>query len=138
MTFFSFNVLSVNSLESISVENKECKVREEVINVNTNNPVFYPFSVKVNKCSGNCNNISDPYAKLCVPDVVKKINRIVFVLISWSNQTKQIKWHESCKCECGLNSIVCNNKQKLNEDKCKCECKELVEKQECEKQEVYL
>ena len=71
MTFFGFNVLSVNSLECIPMKNQECKVREEVINVNTNNLVFYPFSVKVNKCSGNCNNISDPYAKLCVPNVAK-------------------------------------------------------------------
>ena len=47
MTFFSFNVLSVNSLECVSMNNQECKVREKVINVNTNKPVFYPFSVKV-------------------------------------------------------------------------------------------
>ena len=53
--------------------------------------------------------------------------------MSWSNQTKQIKWHESCKCECRLYSIVYNNKQKWNKDKCWCECKELVEKQECGK-----
>ena len=109
ITFFSFNVLSVNSLEFISMKNQVCKAREEVINVNTNNPVFYPVSVKVNKCSGNCNKISDPYARLCVPDVVKNINLKVFNLMLWSNQTKQIKWHESCKCECRLNSIVCNN-----------------------------
>ena len=114
MTFFSFNV---NSLECISIKKQGCKVREEVINVNTNNPVVYPFSIKVNKCSGNCNNINDPDDRLCVPDVVKNIN-----LVSWSNQTNQIKWHESCKCECRLNSIVCNNKQKWNKGKCRCEC----------------
>ena len=91
ITFFSFNVLSVNSLECISMKNQKCKIRPEVINVNTNNTVFYPFSVKVNKCSGNCNNISSPYASLCVPDVVKNMNLKVFNLVSWSNQTKQIK-----------------------------------------------
>ena len=74
MTFFSFNVLSVNSLECISMKNQECKVREKVINVNTNNPVFYPFSTKLNKYSGNCNNINDPYARLCVPNGFKNIN----------------------------------------------------------------
>ena len=67
MTFFSFNVLSPNSLKYVSMKNQDCKVSKEVINGNTN----YPFSVKVKKCSGNCNNISDPCAKLCVPDVVK-------------------------------------------------------------------
>ena len=132
MTFFSFNVLSINSLECVSMKNQDWKVREEVINVNTNNPVFYPFSFKVNKCSGNCNNISDPYAKLCAPDVVKNINLKVFNLMPWNNQTKQIKWHESCKCECRLISTVCNNKEKWNKDKSRCEYKEFVDKQECD------
>ena len=82
ITYFSFNVLSVNSLECISMKNKECKVREEVINVNTYNPVFYPFSVKVNKCRGNYkNNINDPYDRLCVPNVVRNINLKVFNLM---------------------------------------------------------
>ena len=71
MTSFSFNVLSVNSLECVSINKQVCKVREEVINVNTN-PVFYPVSFKVKQCSGSCKNINDPYAKSCVPNVVKK------------------------------------------------------------------
>ena len=56
------------------MSNQECKVRPEIINVNCNNPLFYPFSAKRSKCSGNCNNINDPYAKVCVPDVVKDLN----------------------------------------------------------------
>ena len=95
IAFFSFNVLNVNSLECVSKNNQECKVRDEVINVNTNNPLFYPFSVKVNKCSGNCNNII--WIMLdCVPNVVTNINLKVFNLMSWTNQTKQIMWGESC------------------------------------------
>ena len=73
-------------------------------------------------CSGYCNNISDPYARLCVPDVVKNINLKVFNLMPWINQTKQTKWHESFKCECRLNSVICNNKKNWNKDKCRCEC----------------
>ena len=46
---------------------------------------------------------------------------------------KQIKWHESCKCECKLNSSVCINKQKRNKYKFRCQCKELVNKQERDK-----
>ena len=91
MTIFNFNPLNVNSLQCVSMNNQKCKIRPEIINVNNNKPVFYPFSVKINKCSGSCNNINDPYAKLYVPDVVKKINLKAFNLISWSNQTKQIK-----------------------------------------------
>ena len=70
MIFFS-NLSSVNPLECISIKNQECEVRPEIINVNSNNPIFYPFSIKINKCSGNCNNINNPYAKICVPDVIK-------------------------------------------------------------------
>ena len=65
---------SVNSLSCISMNNQACKARPEIINVNSNNPVFYPFSIKTSKCSGNCNHISDPYAKICVPDVAKDLN----------------------------------------------------------------
>ena len=46
----------------------------KILNVNSNEPLFYPYSTEVNKCSGSCNNINDPYAKLRVPDVFKNIN----------------------------------------------------------------
>ena len=62
---------SVNSLSCISMNNEPCKARPEIINVNNTNPIFYPFSIKTSKCSGNCNNINDPNAKICVLDVVK-------------------------------------------------------------------
>ena len=56
-----FDSLSnANSLEYISMKNQECKVRPEIININSNNLIFYPFSIKTNKYSGNCNNINDP------------------------------------------------------------------------------
>ena len=104
------------------MNNQECKVRREIVNVNSNKPVFYPFSIKTSKCSGSCNNINDPYAKLCVPDVVKNINIKVFNLMSRTNEARHIKWHETCKCKCRLDASVCN-KQRWNKDKCKCECK---------------
>ena len=46
--------------------------------------------------------------------------------MSRTNETRSIKWHETCKCVCRLNEIICNNKQKWNKDKCRCECKELI------------
>ena len=74
MMFFSCNLSNVNSLECVSINNKKCKVRPDIINVNSNKAIFYPFSIKTSKCSGSCNNINDPYAKFCVPDVVKNMN----------------------------------------------------------------
>ena len=67
----SINLLAVTLLWCISVTNQECKVRPEIVNVNSDEPVFYPFSIKTSKCSGSCNSINDPYAKICVSDVVK-------------------------------------------------------------------
>ena len=61
---------------------------------------------------------NDPYAKICVPDVVKSLNFKVFNLMSRSNETRFMEWHETCKCECRLDAIVCNNKQRWNKDKC--------------------
>ena len=124
---------SVNPLSYISMNNQECKVRPQIVNVNSDEPVFYHFSIKTSKCSGSCNNINDPYAKMCVPDVVKNLNVKVFNLMSRSNETRHIKWHETCKCKCRLDASVCNNKQRWNDDKCSCECKELIDKGVCDK-----
>ena len=123
----------VNSLSCISMNNQECKVRPQIVNVNGDVPVFFPFSIKKSKCNGSCNNINNPYAKLCVPDVVKNVNVKVFNLMSRTNETRHIEWHETCKCECRLDAIVCNNKQRWNKDKCRCECKELIDKSVCHK-----
>ena len=81
MTFFR-----CNALKYVSMNNQECKVRLEIINITSNEPLFYPYSVKTNKCSGSCNNISDPYATLSVPDVVKNINIKAFYLMPRTNE----------------------------------------------------
>ena len=64
------------------MNNQSCKVRPEIVNANSNEPVFYHFSIKTSKCSGSCNNINDPYAKICVPDAVKDLIVKVFNLMS--------------------------------------------------------
>ena len=98
----STNQLSVTPLSCISMTNKKCKVRPEIINVNSDEPVFYPFSIKTSKCNGSCNNINDPYAKMFVPGVVKNLNVKVFKLMLRTNETRHIKWHKTCKCKCRL------------------------------------
>ena len=123
-----YNLFDGIPLSCISVSNQQCKARPEIIDVNSNNPVFYPFSIKTSKCRGNCNNINDPYTKICVPDVVKD---------SITNETRHIKWHETCKCLCRLDAIVCNNKKRWNEDKCRCKCKELIDKGACDKDFIW-
>ena len=70
------------------MNNQECKVRSEIVNVNSDEPIFWPFGIKTSKCSGSCNNINNPYAKLCVPDVVKIFYVRVFNLMSRTNESK--------------------------------------------------
>ena len=108
--FLSSLVSTTTSLNCISMNNQACKVRPEIINVNSNDPVFYPFSIKTSECSGSCNNINNPYAKICVSDVVKDLNLKVSSLILRTNETRHIKWHETCKCKSRLDVSVCNNK----------------------------
>ena len=143
------NPLNVTSFKCISMTNQECKVRPEIVNVNSDEPVFYPFSIKTSKCSGSCNNINDPYPKMCVPDIVKNLNVKVFNLLSRANETRhikwhetckckcRIKWHETCKCKCRLDASVCNNKQHWTYDECWCECKELIDKGVCDKGYIW-
>ena len=91
LTMIFFGSLSiVNSLECVSMNNQESKVRPEIVNVNSNEPLFYPFSIKTSKYNGSCNNINDPYAKLCISHVVKNLNIKVFNLMSWTNETRHI------------------------------------------------
>ena len=73
MMFFG-SPLNVNPLVCVSAKNQECTVRPEIVDDCSNNPIFYPFSIKVNKCNRNCNNISNSYAKTCVSDTVKNLN----------------------------------------------------------------
>ena len=118
-----FLASSVNSLKCVLIKNQECKAREVII---SNEYMIFPFSIILNRCNGNGNNITNPYSKVSVPNVIKDITAKVFDLMSWKNKTKQIKCHERCKCVCRLDPIICNNKQKLNKNKCRCEC--LVDK----------
>ena len=131
------NLLIITPLWCISMTNPECKVRLQIVNVNSNKPNFYLFSIKTSKCSGSCNNINDPYPKMCVPDVVKNLNVKVFNLMLRANETRHIEWHETCKCKCRLDASFSNNKQRWNDDKCRCECKELIDKGVCDKGSIW-
>ena len=107
-----FNVLKVNSLEP----------RPKILNVNEGigEALFYLYNVLVNKCSGSCDTLDDSMSKICVPKIIKNVNMKVYNL----NETRNVLWHESCKCVCRLNSSVCNSKQIWNSDACRCDCNE--------------
>ena len=112
--------------------------RPKIIGFNKNGPVFYPYSIQGNKFGGSCNTINDSFAKLCVPDITKNINVKVFNLMARISETRQIVWHETCKCICTLTSAICNSKKIWNKDKCRCECKDdLINKLVCNKGYIW-
>ena len=84
------SLVSATPVSCISLKNQECKVRPKIADINSNNPIFYPINIKINKYSGNCNNINNPYAKICVPDTIKDLDVRVFNLMSRTNETRHI------------------------------------------------
>ena len=89
---FLLTLTVINSLNYISINNQERKIRPQIVNVNGVDPVLFPFSIETSKCSGSCNNINNSLAKLCVPDVVKNFNVEVFSLVSGINETRRREW----------------------------------------------
>ena len=119
---FLSTLTSVNMLRCISMNNQECKVRPQIVNVNGDDPVYFRLSIKTSKCSGVV-TILITHAQNCVFLMLQKnLNVKVFNLMSGTSKTKHIEWHETCKCECRFNCSVCNNKERWSDDKCRCEC----------------
>ena len=121
-----FSILKVNALECVSVINQKCMPRPKILNVNEGigEALFYPYNVLVNKCSGSCDTLDNTLFKICVPDVIKRVNMQVYNFLMRLNETRNVLWHESCKCICKLNSSICNNKQIWNSNTCRCDCNE--------------
>ena len=127
MFITAMTFVGCGALQYDSMSNQECKVRPAIMNINSNEPLFYPYSIAVNKCSGSCDDINNPYTKLCILDVAKDMNIEVFNLMPRINETSHVSQHETCTSKCRLDASVCKNKQCWNNDQCRCECKELID-----------
>ena len=75
-----FGIIKTKALECLSVVNQNCMPRPKILDVNegVGEALFYPCIVLVNKCSGSCDTINNPMAKLCVPNVIKRVNMQVY------------------------------------------------------------
>ena len=71
MVLFCCNVLNVNPSKCVSMNNQERKIRTEITNIKSNEPSFYPYSVKISKCSGSWYTINDTYAKFVFQILLK-------------------------------------------------------------------
>ena len=121
-----FSVLKVNALECLSLINRKCMPRPKILNVNEGigEALFHPYNVLVDKCSGSFDTLDNPMSKICIPKIIKNVNMKVYNFLMRLNETRNVLWHESCKCVCRLNSSVCNSKQIWNSDTCRCDCNE--------------
>ena len=121
-----FGIIKTKVLEFVSAVNQKCMPRPKILDVNESvgEALFYPYNVLVNKCSGSCDTLDNPMAKFCVPNIIKRINMKVYNFLMRLNETRNVLWHESCKCVSRLNLSVCNNKQIWNSDTCRCDCNE--------------
>ena len=121
-----FGIIKTKALECVSVVNQKCMPRPKILDINegVGEALFYPYNVLVSKCSGSCDTLDNPMAKLCVPNIIKRINMKVYNFLMRLNETRNVLRHESCKCICRLNSSACNSKQIWNSDTCRCDCNE--------------
>ena len=121
-----FSVLKVNTLECLSLINRECIPRPKILNVNEGigEALFYPYNMQVNKCNGSCDTLDNPMSKIYVPKIIKNVNMKVYNFLMRLNETRNVLWHESCKCVCKLISTVCNSKEIWNSNTCRCDCNE--------------
>ena len=121
-----FSTLKVGALECVSVVNQKRMPRPKILNVNEGigEALFYLYNVLVNKCSGSCDTLDNPMSKICVPKIIKNVNMKVYNFLMRLTETRNVLWHESCKCVCRLNSSVGNRKQIWNSDTCRCDCNE--------------
>ena len=113
LTISLFSIIKTRALECVSIINRKCMPRPKILDVNegVGEALFYPYNVLVNKCSGSCDTINNPMAKLCVPGIIKRVNMQVYNFFMMLNETRSVLWHESCKCVYKLNSSVSNKKK---------------------------
>ena len=80
-------------------------VKTKILDINEGigEALFYPYNLLVNKCSGSCNTLDNPMSKICVLKVIKNVNIKVNNFLMMLKETRNVLWHESCKCVCRLN-----------------------------------
>ena len=79
---------SQGPIKCASLNNHLCKAKPTLVNLNSSETLFYPFTVSVNKRVGSCNTIDDPYARVCVPIKAKNMTIKISNLMPGVNETR--------------------------------------------------
>ena len=81
-------------IKCVSLNNQPCQARSRLVNINSNELLYYPFTVSVNKYCGSSNTIADLYARVGVPNKVKIMNVKVLNLMSGVNEIRFLAQHQ--------------------------------------------
>ena len=116
-----------NHTKCVSVSNQKCMIQAILTNLHPNDHSqefhYYPISVKLDRCVGNCNTVIDLSIKVCIPNKREDLNLSFFNMITGINESKTLTKHISCEWKCKLDETKCNSNQWWNNNKCQCECK---------------
>ena len=87
-----FGIIKTKELECVSVVNQKCMPRPKILDVNegVGEALLYPYNVLVNKYSGSCDTLDNPMTKLCLPNVIKRVNMRVYNFLIMLNETRNV------------------------------------------------
>ena len=102
-----------NHTKCILLSNQKCEIQPTLIDLHPNeySQEFhrYPFLVKLDRYVGSCNTINDLSNKACFPNKTKDLNLSIFNLITGINESKTLRKHISCKCQCKFDETKCKS-----------------------------
>ena len=112
------------------LSNQKCMIQPTLFNLHRNEYSqylqYYPFAVKLDRCVRSCNTLNNLSNKVFVPNKTEDLNLSVFNLIMGINESKILRKHISCECECKFDCRKCNSNHR-------CECKKHI----CEKDYIW-
>ena len=62
---------SKRQTKCVPLNNRLCQASQILFSINSNEKLYYPFTVSINKCGGSCNTIDDLYTRVCIPNQLK-------------------------------------------------------------------
>ena len=108
-------VNGTNHTKCVSLSNQKCITQPGLVNLHPNEYSqefhYYPFAVKLDRCSGSCNTLNDLPNKLCIPNKTEGLNLSVFNMITEINESETLKRHISCECKYKPDGTKCNSNQ---------------------------
>ena len=106
-----------------SLSNQKCMTQLTLINLNPNDCsqefLYYPLVVKLDRCVGSFNTLNDLSNKACVLNKREDLNLSVSNMITGINDSKTLTKHISCECKSKFDGRKCNSNQWWNKDKCR-------------------